>query len=241
MAPGGFGGPMSGPGGPMGGPGGPGRRGGPMGRPPGGPGGRPPGEGGGFGNNPEGFGRGQKKAAELDLKELEKQSEEMMTMHFLTGTSARFKETEGGFLSLDYDNKNWDRVQIVRTFPFSDKNSFLSVREYTETAKEIGIIRDLYEDFPKETAALIEKALNKRYFMPVIEKIYSIKERSGYIYFQVETEKGRQQFTIRNNNNSIIPFTESRLFITDIDNNRYEIPDTSKLNPKELTKLDLYL
>ena len=139
--------------GPMGGPGGPGRRRGPLGRPPVGPGKRP-GEPGGFGNSPESPAHGPKKAAELDLKELEKQSEEMMTMHFLTGASARFNETEGGFLSLDYDHKNWDRVQIVRTFPFSDNNSFLSVREYTETAKEIGIIRDLYEDFPKETAAV---------------------------------------------------------------------------------------
>lgn len=233
MTPGGFGGPMGGPGGPMGRPGRP--MGGPGGRPPGGPG-KP------FGSNSEGLGHGPKKVtAELDLKELEKQSEEMMTLHFLNEASARFTETEGGFLSLTYNDKTWNRVQIVRTFPFSDKDSFLSVREYTETAKEIGIIRELKEDFSSATAALIEKALRQRYFMPVIERIYSIKERSGYIYFQVKTEKGRQQFTVRNNNNSIIPFTESRLFITDIDNNRYEIPDTSKLNPKELTKLDLYL
>lgn len=235
MRPGGFGGPMSG--GPGGGSfGGPGR---PMGRPPGGGPGRPGGPGG---QPPLPMEHGAKKTvAELDLKELEKQSEEMMTLQFLTSASAQFTETSGGFLSLTYGGKTWERVQIVRTFPFSNKDSFLSVRECTETAKEIGIIRELYEDFPKETVSLIEKALNQRYFMPVIEKIYSIKERSGYIYFQVKTEKGQQEFTVRNNSNAIIPFTESRLFITDVDNNRYEIPDTSALNPKELTKLDLYL
>ena len=179
--------------------------------------------------------------AELDLKELEKQSEEMMTLQFLSRDSAQFTETAGGFLSLTRQNKTWERVQIIRTFPFSHKNSFLSVRECTETAREIGIIRELSEDFPPETVAIIEKALAQRYFMPVIKKIYNIKERSGYIYFQVETEKGRQEFTVRNNTSAIIPFTETRLFITDIDNNRYEIPDTSKLTPKELNKLDLYL
>lgn len=233
MAPGGFGGPMGR------GPGGPGGRpfGVPMGRPPGGSGrpGRP-------GEPPFSMEHGAKKTvSELDLKELEKQSEEMMTLRFLDSSSAQFTETEGGFLSLTCQGKSWERVDVVRTFPFSHKDSFLSVRECSETAKEIGIIRELSEDFPKETAALIEKALSQRYFMPVIEKIYSIKERSGYIYFQVKTEKGRQEFTVRNNSNAIIPFTESRLFITDIDNNRYEIPDTSALNPKELTKLDLYL
>ena len=233
MAPGGFGGPMGGPGGrPMGGPRGPmGRPGGPMGGPP--PFGRP---GGPSIDHSE-----KKAAAELDLKELEKQSEEMMTLQFLNGDSAQFAETAGGFLSLTWQGKTWERVQIVRTFPFSHKNSFLSVRECTETAKEIGIIRELTEDFSAETVSLIERALAQRYFMPVIERIYSIKERSGYIYFQVETEKGRQEFTVRNNTSAIIPFTETRLFITDVDNNRYEIPDTSKLNPKELNKLDLYL
>lgn len=227
MTPGGFGGPMGGPGGrPMG------RGGGPRG-PMGGPGGP-------FGQPVPDHGA-NKPAAELDLKELEKQSGEMMTLKFLDSASAQFSETEGGFLSLTCQGKSWERVQIVRSFPFSHKDSFLSVRECTETAKEIGIIRELYEDFPSGSAALIEKALNQRYFMPVIEKIYSIKERSGYIYFDVKTEKGRQEFTVRGNSNAIIPFTESRLFITDVDNNRYEIPDTAALNPKELTKLDLYL
>ena len=238
MAPGGFGGPMGGPGGgrPMGGPGGPmGRPRGPMGGPrrpmdePGGPGGQY-------------MEHGEKKVvAELDLKELEKQSEDMMTLQFLSRDSAQFTETAGGFLSLTWQGKTWERVQVVRTFPFSHKNSFLSVRECTETAKEIGMIRELSEEFPPETVSLIERNLSQRYFMPVIKKIYSIKDRSGYLYFQVETEKGRQEFTVRNNTSAIIPFTETRLFITDVDNNRYEIPDTSKLTPKELNKLDLYL
>ena len=237
MSPRGFGGPMGGPGGgrPMGGPRGP--RGGPRG-PMGGP---PPFDRPGEPGGPS-IDHGEKKAvAELDLKELEKQSEEMMLLQFLSSDSAQFAETAGGFLSLTWKGKTWERVQIVRTFPFSHKNSFLSVRECTETAKEIGIIRELSEDFPPETVALIEKALAQRYFMPVIKRIYSIKDRSGYIYFQVETEKGRQEFTVRNNTSAIIPFTETRLFITDVDNNRYEIPDTSKLNPKDLNKLDLYL
>ncbi len=222
MTPGGFGGPMKPPGGPMG-------------RPPGG-------RGRAFDNNAERPNHGPKTAsAELDLTELEKQSEEMMTIQFLTEASAQFAETEGGFLSLTFQNKTWNRIQIVRTFPFSDKDSFLSIREFTETAKEIGIIRNLKEDFSAETTAIIEKALKQQYYLPVIEKIYSIKEHSGYIYFQVKIGNARRQFTVRNNSNAIIPFTESRLFITDIDNNRYEIPDTARLNPKELTKLDLYL
>ncbi len=216
---------------------------GPMGR----PGGPPPGmrrHGGplpGMGGFPGGPRREMEPQPQLDLEDLEKQSQEMMTIHFLTKENACFQETEGGFLSLTHQGTFYERIKIIRTFPFTDKNSYLSIRENTERAKEIGIIKELEEDFPADVVELLEKHLKLRYFTPCITKIHSIKESSGHIYFSVETEEGKQQFTVRNNSNSIIPFTESRIFITDVNNNRYEIPDTSKLNPKELTKLDLFL
>lgn len=221
---------------------------GPMGMGPmGGPGGPPPGgmrhhggPGGPMGDF-KGPGRGPEIHPQLDLKDLEKQSEEMMTIHFLNRYNSVFEETEGGFLNLKHEEQLFERVQLVRTFPFTDKNSYISIRENTERAREIGIIRSLETDYDGETLALLEKHLNLRYFTPVITKIYSIKENNGHILFQVETKEGRQQFTVRNNSNSIIPFTETRIFITDVNNNRYEIPDTTKLNPKELTKLDLFI
>ncbi len=191
--------------------------------------------------NASGGHRREDPKVELDLEELEKQSQEMMTLQFMTKETAVFTETPGGFLSLSFHGQTWERIDIVRTFPFSDKNSFLSIREHTERAKEIGIIRSLEKDFDPQTVAILNKQLDLHYFTPRIEKIYTIKERSGFIYFHVLTEKGKKQFTVRNNSNAIIPFTESRIFITDIDNNRYEIPDTALLQPKELAKLDLFL
>lgn len=215
-----------------------------MGGPGGSPGMRPPGGPGRHGA-PMGDFKGPKRIPEihpqLDLKDLEKQSEEMMTLHFLNKDNTQFSESSGGFLTLSHEGTTYERIQLVRTFPFTDKNSYISIRENTERAREIGIIKELETDFDKETIALLEKHLKLRYFTPCITKIYSIKEQSGHIMFHVETEDGRQQFTVRYNGSTIIPFTETRIFITDVNNNRYEIPDTSKLNPKELTKLDLFL
>lgn len=216
---------------------------GPMGGPP--PGGRRPHGGPGGPGRPMGNFKGPERGPEthpqLDLDDLEKQSEEMMTIHFLNRYNSFFEETSGGFLNLRHEEHLFECVRLIRTFPFTDKNSYISIRENTERAKEIGIIKNLENDFDDTTADLLEKHLKLRYFTPVITKIYSIKENSGHIFFQVETEDGRQQFTVRNNSNAIIPFTETRIFITDVNNNRYEIPDTSKLNPKELTKLDLFI
>lgn len=210
---------------------------GPMGGPP--PGFGPAGSPGGpMGRGPK---PGMDMQAELDLKDLEKQSQEMMSLHFLNGKNAVFEESDGGFLHLVHQGTRYDRIQLIRTFPFTDKNSYISIRDNTERAKEIGMIKDLEADFDADSIALLEKHLKLRYFTPCIKKIISIKEHSGFIYFNVETDGGKQQFTVRNNSYSIIPFTETRIFITDVDNNRYEIPDTTKLNPKELTKLDLFI
>ena len=41
--------------------------------------------------------------------------------------------------------------------------------------------------------------------------------------------------------NSIIKLSDVRLIITDLDGNRFEIPDTERLSGRELKMLDLYL
>ncbi len=41
--------------------------------------------------------------------------------------------------------------------------------------------------------------------------------------------------------NAVVHLTETRLLITDLDENRFEIPDTSKLTGKELKKIGLFL
>ena len=40
---------------------------------------------------------------------------------------------------------------------------------------------------------------------------------------------------------AVVHLTETRLLITDLDENRFEIPDTSKLTGKELKKIGLFL
>jgi hypothetical protein len=40
---------------------------------------------------------------------------------------------------------------------------------------------------------------------------------------------------------SVINLSDTRLLITDLDGNRFEIPDITRLTPAELKKLDLFL
>ena len=81
----------------------------------------------------------------LDLKEfdeeaLKKESEELLRMKLLTSENAKFSRTEGGFVSLKTGDKEYARVGIYLTFPLTNPEEFISIREADEKAKEIGML-----------------------------------------------------------------------------------------------------
>lgn len=215
-----------------------------MGGPPPGEGGPRPGRGNISGPPPEGSMGGPPPELfieEFDMKQMERESEEMLRMNYLNSTNAFFEKTKGGFLNLITEGVTYERVQLVRTFPFSDPDIFLSVRDSSEKAKEIGIIKDFHKDFSPETVKLFEEQLTISYFAPVIKHILQVKEEGGYAYFDVQTNYGECQFAFRSNSSSVVHLSDTRLLIYDLDNNRFEIPDIRKLSANELKKLDLFI
>ena len=169
----------------------------------------------------------------------EKKAEEMTAIHMISKDD-KFAETEGGFVSFDYDGVHYDRIKVVRLFPFSDANKFISIREYGNGDKEIGIIEDLSE-MTEETQKILKKQLDLCYFTPVIEKIMSIKDEYGYAYFHVMTDRGECKFTINMGSNAVTKLSDTRLIIMDVDENRFEIRDVEALSQKEKRMLDMFL
>ena len=204
--------------------------GGPMGPGPGGP--RPggPGRRGGRGGDFE----------EFQLEQMEKETEEMLRVRFLTDENAKFERTGTGFLSLKVGEEFYPRVQVVRMFPFSDKDWFISIRTAQERSKEIGIVEKI-SAVSKETAEMLEEQLTLHYFTPVITRIHKIKDEYGFAYWNVTTDHGECNFTIRMGGNSVIHLSDTRILIMDIDENRFEIPDINALTANERKKLDLFL
>lgn len=177
---------------------------------------------------------------EFNLEQMEKETEEMLKLRYINKDNAEFKRTDGGFVSVRIGEEFYPRVQVIRMFPFSDPSRYISIRTPDEHSKEIGIIEDM-RDVSKETAQMLTEQLNLRYFTPVITKIINIKEEYGYAYFDVVTDRGACRFTINMGGHAVVHLTETRILISDIDENRFEIPDVTKLTPKELKKLDLFL
>ena len=169
------------------------------------------------------------KGGEIDLEEFDEEkmkaeSEDLLELRYLTKDNAVFKRTKGGFVSLEYAGQVYDRVYVYRTFPVTLPEEYISIREATEKAREIGMVEKLSE-LPKDQADMLREQLNLRYFTPEIIKVRDIKHEYGYGYFNVVTTYGACRFTIRMGGDSVVSLSDKRVMITDLDGNRFEIPD----------------
>ena len=182
---------------------------------------------------------------EFNLEQMEAETEQMLRLRYITKDNAVFARTAGGFVSLDLNEsvgpEHYDRIRVVRSFPFTDRNKYISIRTIDEKSKEIGMIKDLSTDVTPETRQMLEEQMDIRYFTPVIKRINSIKDEYGHAYFDVETDQGPCKFVIYMNSSSVVNLSDVRLLISDLDGNRFEIPDYTKLSARELKMLDLFL
>lgn len=175
----------------------------------------------------------------------------------LTPKNAVFKRSEGGLISLDLtvEEKNetgetipkkefFERIVIFRCFPVTNPNEFLSVREPDSKkmgrGKEIGMIRYM-KDFSEEEQILFLEELDRRYFSPEITKINSVKDKFGYMYWEVETNAGNMTFLINNPFSNIRLLEDGRIFINDIDGNSFQIKDPRKLDSNSFKKIEIYI
>ena len=177
---------------------------------------------------------------EFDEEALKAESAELLEMRFLTGDNALFYRTDGGFVGLKIKDKEYARVGVYLTFPLTNPDEFISIREPDEKAKEIGIVEKL-SNLPKDQQEMLKEQIKLRYFMPVITKILDIKDEYGFAYWNVATTFGACRFTTQVSRDAVIHLSDSRLMVTDLDGNRYEIPDFYHLGVMERKKLDLFI
>ena len=167
----------------------------------------------------------------------------------LTPENAKFRRSGGGLISLDIINdkgepESFERVVILRSFPVTNPDEFLSVREPDSKkqgrGREIGMIRHM-SDFDGETRKLFAEELDRRYFTPEILQINSVKDKFGYLYWDVNTTAGNVTFVLNNPFSNIRILEDGRILINDIDGNVFEILEPQKLEPSSLKKIEIYL
>lgn len=166
----------------------------------------------------------------------------------ITPENARFFRSKGNLISLDLKNENgeiefFERIILLRAFPLTNPDEFLCVCEGGGSSghgKELGMIRRI-NDFDEETVNLLEEELNRRYFVPQITYIRSIKDKLGYSYWDVSTTSGDVTFVLSNPFTAVRVLENGRMIINDVEGNSFEIPDPKKLDKSSYRKIEVYL
>ena len=191
-----------------------------------------------------------------DTKVLDMQVENLEDLFFkkrksvdLTPYNASFFRSEGGLVSLKLKNEDgeeefFERVLPIRSFPITEPEEFISIREPETKDKgkgdEIGMIRRM-SDFPDDVQSLLREELSRRYFTPELLKIFSVKEKFGYSYWEVQTSSGKISFVMTNPSSNIRTLEDGRVFIHDIDGNCFAITDPSKLDKASFRHIEIYM
>ena len=191
-----------------------------------------------------------------DTKVIDKTDENLEELFFkkrksvdLTSDNARFFRSEGGLVSLILKNEDgseefFERVLPIRSFPITETEEFISVREPETKDKgkgdEIGMIRRM-SDFPEDVQELLREELSRRYFTPELIKIFSVKEKFGYSYWEVLTSSGKISFVMTNPSSNIRTLEDGRVFIHDIDGNCFAITDPTKLDKASYRHIEIYM
>ncbi len=144
--------------------------------------------------------------------------------------------TKGDFDTLSVviidENKKYNGIFVISAFPITNRNKFLSLfyEDETEKIHEIGMIEQI-EIFPEEEKKLVFEALDKYYFSYEILQIFSVKLQFGMLFFEVETNKGNKNFTIRWEQSRAVDYGEKGKILIDVFEDRYVVPNVEKLHP----------
>lgn len=140
----------------------------------------------------------------------------------------------GDSLNLTIGDRSYIQVEARRAFPLTRKNEYVTFFDMDEN--EIGMIRDV-RAMPIEARQLLETELEQRYFTARIRRVISCKEEFGIFKLDVDTDKGRREFHLRNLRDNVLRLPRNRTILTDVHGNRFEIRDVSRLDSRSLSNI----
>ena len=140
----------------------------------------------------------------------------------------RFEDAPDGTLRVIVEGDRCAlQVQALRAFPLKYSEEYISLRDGGDA--EIGVVRALSE-LPESARDTLRTQLRNRYFMPRITAIYGVFERFGSSQWDVETDRGPRQIATGSMNEAVTEIAPGRYLLTDVEKNRYEIPDLNALD-----------
>lgn len=161
---------------------------------------------------------------------------------YLDPKQLEITESQLSGIVVTVDGTTYDGVRASYALPITDPGKYVSLRVGATKGEEIeiGIIKSM-DDLSEDQRRLIRRELKKRYFIHVVHKFLSIKEKFGFIYYDAETDKGIRKFAMRYEYSRVQEYSEFGRVILDTDDNRYIIPDLRLLSPDEYKSFTRYV
>jgi hypothetical protein len=189
------------------------------------------------GNTMHFFHHSQGGAKNIQGSQLPLPKEVSKEFRILEPARLQFKRN-GSKLQMIIEGEKEDKtVSVVPLFPLSESEHWVSVLD--DEGRELGIIEELGK-LNVESRQMILDELHRRYVLPRIQKILSCKEKFELVQWEVETDRGVKEFLSRNLRENIQQPGQNRLILTDVDGNRYDIPDFQLLDKKSQNLLERY-
>ena len=138
---------------------------------------------------------------------------------------------------VDADGREFHDVEPVRAFPLSAPQCGISLCD--PQGHEILYIDD-FAALPDDVRTVLEHELQRREFVPEIQRIVRISAHSGPAEWQVETDRGPTTFLLDDEDN-VWPLGLDRLLLIDSHGIRYLINDVDRLDAASRRILDRYL
>lgn len=153
---------------------------------------------------------------------------------FIDGPEVKITRVGDTTVQLEvYHGDTYPSLEPKRLFPRSSLTQYVTLMKEMDdgTFKEVAIIRNL-ENLDKASREAIESCFADYYMIPVILEVLDVVEKYGMVSWTCRTDKGVITFKIRNRLSDIKLLYDGRVLIRDSADNRYEIPDVSKLDKR---------
>jgi len=166
------------------------------------------------------------------------EKEQGLITEFTPAAGCRFYRNTRGFLGLELKGEDHKRVQLSRALPFSDPGRYICVADME--GKEIAVLESL-DDFEDEQRELLESELGIRYFYPIVTQVKSIKEKMGSYYLDLAIGEYKKTIAVKDISKNLKQLGGGRIVLTDVDGNRFLIPNVYLIHKKSLQMLEPYL
>jgi hypothetical protein len=133
------------------------------------------------------------------------------------------------------DDRSYLSVKPAWAAPLSRPDTYLALLDGKETEIMTLVQPDALDT---DSWRAVQSELRQRYLTATVQSVVDARQEYGATYWSVETDRGARDFVTQSLQENAQWFSDTHLLLLDVDGNRFEITDTSALDPRSRALLD---